>query len=222
MVHDNGDGFHNYPEADRAAYKKNMEWRLAGHPLHALHGSMIEQDQVDYLRKIVDLCRARGIECVLYFAPMHAWVFEMERYTASFHLSTDLRRRVAEFSEFWDFSLINEVNGEPIDDMKYFIDTIHYRPRTGAMVLATLHGKRPEGISETFGVRVDRSNIDEHIRRFHRSLDQWRTDNPQEAVRVREHFETLFRKTVPPAVSASVPPNQHPTDGLHLETVGRQ
>lgn len=206
MVHDNGDGFHNYPEAGPETYKKNMEWRLAIHPLRPLHGGEIVQDQVDYLKKIVDLCKSRGVEVVLYFAPMHVWVFEQERYTGTFHLLTDLRRRVAAIHPYWDFGLCNEINGESIEAMRYFIDTIHYRPRTGTIVLAILNGKRPPGVSETFGVKVDNTNVEEHVRRFRRSVEQWRRDNPEEALLVQAHFDEQFKKMLPKATIDALTP----------------
>jgi hypothetical protein len=205
ILHDTGDGFHHYPEAPSFAdYKRNMEWRLSAHPLRPIHSAEVFQDQVDYLKKIVNLCKSRGVQAELYFAPMHVWLLEQERYQGSFYVFTELRRRVADFHPFWDFGLCTEVVAEPIDQMRYFIDGIHYRPRTGTLVLGTINGKPPAGVSETFGVLVDKSNIDAHLARFSRGLEQWRLDNPKEAAQIRRHFERLFKRTLPAEVASAL------------------
>jgi hypothetical protein len=82
--------------------------------------------------------------------------------------------------------------------MRYFIDPIHYRPLTGTLMLATMVGKKPDACPETFGVRVDATNIDAHIKRFLRGFDQWRYDNPRDANFVLERFTDAYKERLPP------------------------
>jgi hypothetical protein len=64
-------------------------------------------------------------------------------------------------------------------------------------MLATMVGKRPETCPDTFGVRVDGTNIDAHIMRFLRGFDQWRYDNPQDANFLLQRFTATYKTHLP-------------------------
>ncbi len=193
LRHDRGDGFHAAPEAQAAAYQKNFEHFLTIVHYRRNNPGLIIEDQIIYLKKIVDLCKSRNIELVLYFGPTHIWLMDMNCKVGALHQMTELRRRVAAIHPFWDFALCNDITGEHHDDAHWFTEMIHYRPFTGSMLFSIMNGQRPPGVSETFGVRVDQINIDGHIQRLYRGLEQWRFDNPTEAAIIRSHFENQVK-----------------------------
>ena len=193
MKFDRGDGYHRIPEREHAVYENNFVRRRAG--VFQRNNRRLDQMQIEFFREMVSLAKSRNVEVEVYFAPIHYWLHYMRRHDAPVgsatteRLHAELKRRVAEIHEFWDFNLYNRISAAPVDSIDWFIDIIHYRPATGAAVLATINGKRPADWPANMGVKVTKANIEQHLQEFKAGLDRWEIDFPDEARSIREVFE---------------------------------
>ena len=190
-VFDRGDGFHRIPDASYEVYKNNFLMYLNGVSQNQLE---IDDVQIAYLAEMVRLAESRGVDVQAYFAPIHYWLHYMRRYDGPEGYSTDrlqaeLKRKIAQIHDFWDFNLYNRISAEPVDHADHFIDMIHYRPVTGQAVLSVINGQRQSNLPENFGVIVTRENVEQYLTKFNAGLDQWEGDVPEDAARIRAAFK---------------------------------
>jgi len=192
MVFDRGDGFHRIPDAPYEIYKKNFLMYLSG--AYQLIGIEIDEAEIAAFAEMVRLAKSRGVEVEVYFAPIHYWLHYMRRYDGpvghtSSKLQFELKRRIAQIHDFWDFNQYNRISAESVDHADHFIDMIHYRPVTGEGVLAIMNGHQRSDLPADFGVKVTKQTIEKHLAEFDAGLDRWERDHEEDATLIRNTYK---------------------------------
>jgi len=121
------------------------------------------------LAEIVALCERSGIQLTIITSPIladNARVYDARQAQVFYE-------RIAEISEFWDFSL-SSVSHDP----RYFYDVTHFRNSVGDMMLARMYGDNSGYIPEDFGILVTRENAAEAAALFAR-IDELRAPEPR-------------------------------------------
>jgi len=190
-VFDRGDGFHRIPDASYEVYKNNFLMYLNGVSQNQLE---IDDVQIAYLAEMVRLAESRGVDVQVYFAPIHYWLHYMRRYDGpvghtSSKLQFELKRRIAQIHDFWDFNQYNRISAESVDHADHFIDMIHYRPVTGEGVLAIMNGHQRSDLPADFGVKVTKQTIEKHLAEFDAGLDRWERDHEEDATLIRNTYK---------------------------------
>jgi hypothetical protein len=200
MVYDVGDGFHHLIETDDASiYSGNFRNFLKTVALLDTHNANV---QIAHLRALIEELRNRNIEVVAYFGPIHLFLqyqFTVGGYghsTSRWEMYEDLKRKVSEITDFYDFNEYNPFISESIDRSKMFIDQIHYRPRLGKLVLEALNGHR-ENVPDGFGQLVTNKTIDEHLQRQRDGIKRWVAENPQYTVEINKAYAAAPSVSIP-------------------------
>jgi hypothetical protein len=203
MLTDNGNGFHYRPNLgqDSDHYNAIIGFLTTDDSRRPVRVSEL---QLAYLRQLVFELKHRNIELVLFFGPISQVLFAQAEARETLpvrpgeNMYFELRRRVAEISDFWDFGLNNFITGEDIAHTKYFFDQIHYLPKLGTAVLAALNGVQDPSWPPNFVKHVTRVNIDEHIAALKAGNVEWRHEYPQYYSLIRDHYASVVVNEIPP------------------------
>jgi len=200
MVYDVGDGFHHLIETDEASvYAGNFRNFLMVTQIADIHNANV---QIAYFRALVEDLRRHNIDFVPFFGPIHMFLqyqFTIAGYdhpSARWEMYEELKRKVAEVTDFYDFNEYSPLIGESIDGTKMFIDQIHYRPRLGKLILDALNGHR-ENLPDGFGQLVTKRTIGEHLQRQRDGIEKWAAENPQYVKEIQTHFVTVKPASIP-------------------------
>ncbi|OHD64074.1 MAG: hypothetical protein A2176_08675 [Spirochaetes bacterium RBG_13_51_14] len=101
------------------------------------------------LREIIGICRRNGITLAIFINPEHLNMYLCEDVA----FLSEVRRRLADLSDFWDFSGPNSVTVKNIN----YIDIIHYRKHVGAWVIGRMY-RNANGVPDDFGTLVSKRN----------------------------------------------------------------
>lgn len=154
-------------EKDPAAYRSNprflspLGWPDRGH----------YNDQLQALKELKQLADANGIKVVFFLNPV----------VASTYLDEDKaqlkrwRQDIANISEFYDFSGLNEINTDNFN----FLDTSHYREITGDKIIDRVMNGSAEYVPG-FGTLVNKDNLQEHEARLEQQEAAWLAAHPVE------------------------------------------
>jgi peptidoglycan/xylan/chitin deacetylase (PgdA/CDA1 family) len=102
------------------------------------------------LQRMKDFCAERGISWQVVSTPNYC--LEIQSYDPN--LIAAYWTRMAEITEYWNFSGYNALSGDP----RFFYDTIHFRNLTGEMVLGRMFADDTVYVPEDFGVYVTADN----------------------------------------------------------------
>ena len=94
----------------------------------------------------------------------------------------------------WDFFGYNSVTTEPISDhMNNYIDSSHYSPKTGALVINRILSFQLEAVPNDFGIYLTPYNIESHLNKTRTDKQIWQQNNPQEVQLVKQIKQTLTK-----------------------------
>jgi hypothetical protein len=106
------------------------------------------------ISEIIAVCKRNGINLKFFINPDYL----------SMYLCQDIvfinlaRSRLAALTDFWDFSVPSPIIGEKFN----FIDPIHYRQKTGSMMVDKMYGLNA-GIRPDFGFLVTKANVKRYV-----------------------------------------------------------
>lgn len=107
---------------------------------------------VESLSKLVDLCDSEGIKLVVVTTPIYEETYREGVNNGYLEFLQD----VAQVTEFYNFSGLNEFT----TSSAYYYDASHFRPFVGTEMEKRMFGGTTSG---TFGMRVDKDNVEEFI-----------------------------------------------------------
>lgn len=171
-------GFHEASlgkrEIQRDLFNRVLHKMGAGYRLQVLDPSYFE-----LFRHLVSVCREKQIDLQIAILPVHALDIELlyasGRWSDFEKWKTGLANvlageKVENKAGLWDFTGYSGPTTEPIpvdgdvtSRMKYYLESSHFTPALGALVLNEMLG--PPGTHE-FGVRINSSNLTNHLARI--------------------------------------------------------
>jgi hypothetical protein len=80
-----------------------------------------------------------------------------------------VKKRLAALTDYYDFSGFNSVSMDPLN----YYEESHYRFRVGDMIVARLFNLDSETLPNDFGVLVTRQNVERHLEKQKRELNQY-------------------------------------------------
>jgi hypothetical protein len=159
-------------------------------------GFHYSQRRLDVFRRMVRHCQEAKIELIVLIPPVHALQLETIRaaglWSTFERWKSDLARIVAEEGceqsvPLWDFTgFIGSVAesvppaGDTHTRMKWFIESSHFTPALGELVLARVLEPGGNNSSIDFGTRLTTENVAKHLARLRADRDAYATANPDE------------------------------------------
>ncbi|TQF00127.1 MAG: hypothetical protein FKY71_05110 [Spiribacter salinus] len=137
---------------------------------------------------ILETLRGHGVEVLLFVPPTHVAHLEALRQRGLWDDWAAFKQALARRGGYWDFSGVNNVTAEPIqEEMAYYWDISHFRSAVGDRILQRLLAS-PEA-DTGFGRWVGADNVAEHVRAQSLRLERWRRQNPEAADFVAEQLD---------------------------------
>ncbi|HEX9063067.1 MAG TPA: polysaccharide deacetylase family protein [Clostridia bacterium] len=103
------------------------------------------------IKRIKEQCEAKGINFMLIASP----VFYKEVLTYDKNELKEYWKKIADVTDFWDFSGYNSVSFEP----RYYYDPLHFRNSVGDMALAYIFNDKSIYIPQDFGHKTTKENV---------------------------------------------------------------
>lgn len=129
----------------------------------SVHNTNFMDQTLKDIQEFVDLCNKNSIKCIVFINPTYKTT-----YTANNPVQfMEFKKRLAGITDFYDFSGINSVTGDPFN----YYETSHFRVFIGEKMLARMfdnYNKVP--VPEDFGVLVTKKNIEQHLKMLKEQL----------------------------------------------------
>ena len=94
----------------------------------------------------------------------------------------DFKKLLAQYFNYYDLSLINEYNTEPVSvNMKYFRDAVHATEYFGSLITQSFYIK-PNNST----IFITKDNVDKYIMSDKQNLNDYITKNPEIMKQIRE------------------------------------
>lgn len=123
---------------------------------------------VEYLKKMHDLCVKKNIEFEVFFIPKYISLYEKVDFS-KYH---NIKEKIVEITPYWDFTGINKIS----TDKKYWTDPIHINNWTSKLIVDRIFTQNRQSVPEIndFGVFISKSNFDKHEAKLLEDLEQYR------------------------------------------------
>jgi hypothetical protein len=124
------------------------------------------QKNLHYLGLIIALARGKNIEYKLFVSPIYGELFDLIYAVHIGDLYEDWKRRLAELSNFYDFTGHNEIT----DSNMWWGDPSHIVTDGGKLIVARIYHDTDVPIPDGFGVLVTKQNVENHIKSLRHSV----------------------------------------------------
>lgn len=112
-------------------------------------------ETLEDMASIVEICKENDIELIVFTNPMYEVTYEASA-AADYEI---FLHELAEITDFYNFSGLNSITL----DKENYIDTSHYKPEIGDMMIQCMEGEQvdPSLYEQGFGWYVTNQNVDE-------------------------------------------------------------
>ena len=139
----------------------------------------LSKERLLQLKSMIDTCQQRGIDIKVFISPSHATDMESIHMQGLWSEFENWKREVIKITPVWDFSGYNSITTEPIaKNMKYYLDSSHYRKEAGALILNRLLSYQENTVPNDFGVLVTSDNIEFHLAKIRSDRQKWISKSP--------------------------------------------
>jgi hypothetical protein len=139
----------------------------------------LSKEELNNFKAIVDECKKRNISIKVFFSPVHAAHLEAIHTAGLWPTFEEWKRKVIEITPAWDFSDYTRITTEPInDDMENFVDSVHYDPQIGDLILNRLYNYDKETVPSNFGLYITPVNIESHLTKIRAQRQAWLKTHP--------------------------------------------
>jgi hypothetical protein len=166
------DGFEPIPLAPHHFSVKNIANFATYSDVMPLDKTM-SPEVIPAARRIVDLCRSRGVECRFFISPLHADVLYGLYYRGVWDQAERVKRGLAAIAPVWDFTRYNALIEERSGPVVYWPEAFHYSPALGTLMVAAIAGRRTPDMPSNFGVVLDAGNVESEIAAGRAERDDW-------------------------------------------------
>lgn len=127
---------------------------------------------------VIKTCQKKGIEIQVFMSPIHVTQGEALRLSGLYPLGEQWKKEVVKITPFWDFSGYNSITSEPITEkMSYYLDSSHYLPSVGNLVMNKILNYNSESVPKDFGVFINAENIEIHLANLRAEREDWAKNN---------------------------------------------
>ena len=135
----------------------------------------LNKEAFEELLEFNDFAKSRNIEVVYFVTPMHIY----DLVNINLHGLTDefyeFKRLLAQYFNYYDLSLINEYNTEPVAvNMKYYRDAVHATEYFGSFFAQYFYIK-----PNNSAVFITKDNVNQYIETDKQNLNDYITNNPE-------------------------------------------
>jgi hypothetical protein len=146
-------------------------------------------------KKIVDICKEKGIKLTVFISPSHATDMESIRATGRWKVSEEWKQKIVAITPVWDFSGYNRVTTQKIEKiMTNYSDSSHYTHEIGNWMLDRMFDRPNSKIPPDFGFLLNQDNINVYLDRVNKDRESWAAKNTDEVKLV----EKLYREVHSP------------------------
>ncbi|NJO77660.1 MAG: hypothetical protein HC827_03480 [Cyanobacteria bacterium RM1_2_2] len=169
--------------------EKTLKSMLAADLRETYDDYQLSPAALDHFRSIVETCRQRNIDVKVFISPSHATQWEAVRAAGLWSTFEQWKREIVKITPVWDFSGYNSITAEAIDkEMENYLDSSHYTPETGNLVLNRLFEYDSAAVPADFGIWITPQNVENHIKQVRTDRQRWASQNP-EAVKLVQDIE---------------------------------
>lgn len=171
-------------------------------------------ERLETFRNMVRRCLKGEIELKVFIPPTHALQLEAIRAAQLWpqfeQWKRNLVRILAEEAATDSITLLDFTGftgyvaeglppaGDRTTRMNYYLETSHFTPKLGALILERLLAPAEEGQSNEFGVRLTPMNIEPHLEKQRADREIYAAAHPDEVSAVAHLAKTAKRKRVAP------------------------
>ncbi len=174
IVQNDGNGFKFWRRTEgkkeEAKFAKRSKWAIRHLALKrypsAIHRAEEIRKNLHYLSMIIALAREKNIEYKLYISPIYGELFDVIYAVHVGDLFEDWKRRLAEISDFYDFTGHNEIT----DSQVWWGDPSHIVTDGGKLIVARMFHDPGVAIPDRFGVFVTKQHVEDHLKSLRRSV----------------------------------------------------
>ena len=146
---------------------------------------MSRSDGWRYFKDIVEECRERNINLIMFLSPIHVKLMEGIHESGLYGEFEDWIRMIVDIAyksenrledyqnvSVWSFCGYNSITTDPFPEspldkeMQWYFEASHYRPEVGDMVLYRMLGSAGGGVPEDFGALLTPKNINVSLERM--------------------------------------------------------
>ncbi len=150
---------------------------------------ILSKKYLNYLQKIVDLCREKDIKLHIFISPAHAARLQIIEQAGHWQTYEQMKREIVNITPVWDFSGYNSITTEKIyNDMENYIDESHYHKQVGDLVINRILDYQTEKVPQDFGVLITPQNIENHLQKIRSEKAVWSENNPDVIELVRKVY----------------------------------
>lgn len=139
--------------------ESHMDWSKAEPDWTALYANRTPQ-ALEEIRQLKALCNANGIRLIVFTNPMHQLTYQkaMENGYREFLAG------LAQVTDYYNFSGLNGIT----TDNGYYLETSHYKPEVGDMILQAIFEGTVDGElkEQGFGYYVTEENCEDFLRMY--------------------------------------------------------
>lgn len=114
---------------------------------------------IEYLRKMVDICKKHNINLNVFMAAIHSDQINILNKINKMDFNYKLKKEIAKITPYWDFLYDNSVTS--VNDN--FIDTSHIKNEFGPYYFARIFNDKNFKHIDDFGIYINSDNVDNHI-----------------------------------------------------------
>jgi hypothetical protein len=176
-------------------------------------GFRYSQERLDVFRQMVRRCRQENVELIVFIPPVHALDLETIRAAGLWptfeRWKSDLTHILGEESAatpipLWDFTGYDGKVAEDVPPagnaatrMKWYLESSHFTPALGELVIERLLGNNEESAGAPFGVRVTAANLESHLSYLRTARQAYAARHPDEITWVEEIAASVKGKLAP-------------------------
>jgi len=140
----------------------------------------LSEEELAAFKAIVDTCKQRKIKLKIFIAPVHAAQLELINRAGIWLEFENWKRQIVKITPVWDFSSYTNLTTEPIgDEMKNFVDTVHYQDEVANLIMQRIYNYKPEKVPANFGKLISPKNIEPHLKIIREQRLNWKHNNMQ-------------------------------------------
>lgn len=157
-------------------FKRVMKMYLMEKTLYKNYN--LSEEELAAFKSIVDTCKQRKIKLKVFIAPVHAAQLEVINRAGIWSQFEDWKRKIAYITPVWDFSSYSNLTIEPIgNDMKNFVDSVHYQDEVGNLIMRRIYNYQTEKVPPNFGKLISPNNIEPHLKIIREQRLNWKDNN---------------------------------------------
>lgn len=138
-------------------------------------------EALEKVKEVKEFAKERGIELIIYYSPIHVskkiHIYEKKMWESN----QELKRRLAQITDFYDYSFFNDYNHMPLDENNFnFVDNIHPTNTYNNIIVNDLLS-----VEKKLGVEVTLNNVDDLLENDTKQLEKYIKNNKELSEKIK-------------------------------------